>query len=635
MQRSFFTVTTTCIALLLSVAITMAQGVCDQFVGRALEAVDGSCNTLGRNQACYGFTRVEASFQSDMGDDFFTNPADVADVAELETIRTAPLNVATDEWGVAVLVLQANMPETLPGQNVTFILMGDAELENAVASDDAYDPITGIDVTVTFPQGAAVRSGPGDNFNTLGGVTVGTIFNTDGISADGNWLRIVWEERPAWIRRTTVDPIEALATLPTLDENLRTPMQSFYLRTGIGEPSCNEVPDDALLIQGPDNIEIDLTVNGANIALGSSGILRIIDDGSGTPQLEITVLDGEFVVKADNFNPQDVIIRAGQRSTLCLADGNNIGVDGVANDLVVTCAASPPETINFETFRDDWCKLENVPSGLLNYDLSTCTINTHTIQSGENLFRIAQFYCVDLADLVALNSITDPTQIFVGQILTLPPDVCDGTGSTRPPATVINTDAAPTDNTNTNACSVALIYPIQDVNSGTHTFQWTPVAGAGISYELVFFTFEDIQAEVFYSDTPSYTLNLGQQTSTGGEFSWAVNVYQDDGVICSARSPRLIRTGDLNPAPPSDTNFTLGLNCVISSLAGVINATVSWSNLPAGQSVSVTLDDGFTTASGGPFIETNASKIVSIPFYYPAIATATSTTGDNISVTCT
>ncbi len=45
---------------------------------------------------------------------------------------------------------------------------------------------------------------------------------------------------------------------------------------------------------------------------------------------------------------------------------------------------------------------------------------THTVQAGENLFRIALRYGVDMNELAAANGITDPTRIFVGQILEIP-----------------------------------------------------------------------------------------------------------------------------------------------------------------------------------------------------------------------
>ncbi|MDQ7027635.1 MAG: LysM peptidoglycan-binding domain-containing protein [Anaerolineae bacterium] len=46
--------------------------------------------------------------------------------------------------------------------------------------------------------------------------------------------------------------------------------------------------------------------------------------------------------------------------------------------------------------------------------------STHTVQSGENLFRIALRYGIDINELAAANGISDPTHIFVGQELSIP-----------------------------------------------------------------------------------------------------------------------------------------------------------------------------------------------------------------------
>jgi LysM repeat protein len=45
---------------------------------------------------------------------------------------------------------------------------------------------------------------------------------------------------------------------------------------------------------------------------------------------------------------------------------------------------------------------------------------THTVQSGENLFRIALKYGVDINELARVNNITDQRRIFSGQILVIP-----------------------------------------------------------------------------------------------------------------------------------------------------------------------------------------------------------------------
>jgi LysM repeat protein len=45
---------------------------------------------------------------------------------------------------------------------------------------------------------------------------------------------------------------------------------------------------------------------------------------------------------------------------------------------------------------------------------------THVVQSGENLFRIALRYGIDMNELAAANNITDPAQIYAGQVLIIP-----------------------------------------------------------------------------------------------------------------------------------------------------------------------------------------------------------------------
>lgn len=347
--------------MLLSVAVIVAQADCTALMEDAFSALDANCNSAGRNEACYGFNRVEASFLSQIDASTFSQPRDIAAVADIATIRTAPLSSANGTWGIALMNIQANLPDTLPGQSVTFILMGDVEIENAVAPEDAFDPDDGIEVVITTPGGANVRSGPGLTFNVIGGAVVNSNLVADGLSEDNEWIRVIYSDRPAWISRVTVAENPAIDALPVLTADLNTPMQAFYLRTGIGQPECAEAPDDLLLVQGPENIEIEITVNGADISLGSSGALRIIEI-DGIQYLEIIVFDGQFTTGGQT-------IHAGQRSIMCLSDANNPGLDGEANNRIVECPASVPETIPPGEFGETWCVMEDVPDNILNYGL--------------------------------------------------------------------------------------------------------------------------------------------------------------------------------------------------------------------------------------------------------------------------
>jgi hypothetical protein len=473
-------------ACLLSPLLVLSQGLaCPELVNNALEQLNEFCDELGRNQVCYGHDQVQASFITEVDADFFNEPSSTAPVAELSTLVTSPLNSEAGTWGLAIMNIQADLPNTLPGQNVTFILLGDVELENAVSPESAFQPIDGFEFVVNAPTGANLRSGPSQSFNVVGGLPDGARFIADGVSPDGQWLRLVHENSIAWIERAQVGDTGNIDTLPTLTNEQVTPMQAFYLRTGIGQEACVESPDNFLLVQGPENIEVSLTVNGAEVKLGSTGALRVLEQG-GQPFLEVSVLEGEFVV-------DDVPIAAGERSLVCLGDENSRGLDGENNDLVVTCPPSEPETIPPADFDEAWCDLE-IPSALLNYALEAC-YPKHTISSGETLFSIAEAYCTTVDAIVALNNISNPNLIAVGQVLYIPLGSCEGGTPARLPTAVPVTPEATAPVETTPELTPEVTETPSDPCSLVHlneftivpekfTVSWTPEAGGDYTVNI-------------------------------------------------------------------------------------------------------------------------------------------------------
>ncbi|MCI0710935.1 MAG: hypothetical protein L0154_12305, partial [Chloroflexi bacterium] len=109
----------TCFALLLTVAV-MAQETCPDLVQSALESLDRVCQITGRNEICYGNTRVALTGYSDEILTFDA-PGDVEALAHVESVEVSAM-LEPDVWGIAVMKVQANLPGTLPGQNVTFLL---------------------------------------------------------------------------------------------------------------------------------------------------------------------------------------------------------------------------------------------------------------------------------------------------------------------------------------------------------------------------------------------------------------------------------------------------------------------------------------------------------------------------------
>jgi uncharacterized protein YgiM (DUF1202 family) len=366
-----FTVLLGFILTLTSIGLLIAQGTCPAIVEVALQSMGNNCDDLGRNSVCYGYDLVGAEFSEEVNDDFFAQPADIAELGILETIRTSEMNETTSQWGVAVMSLQANIPNSIPGQAVKFVLMGDVEVESAVEPENVSQSVDAIAVTVLGD--ANIRSGAGLTYNVIGGIANGETLMTDGQSDDGNWYRTVVGNRIGWVFRDLVEPDDRLTSLPILSGTSRSLMQSFYLRTGFGVPTCEEAPEDTLMIQGPENIEIDLNINGADIRIGSTIVVRILSPGD---VIEFTVIDGKMVVPGAGPNGTDLIIYENHRTTACLTEPDNRGVDGNSNDRLVGCGDdswTAPEFIPDTPLGEAFCILENVPENLLNYEVDlTC-----------------------------------------------------------------------------------------------------------------------------------------------------------------------------------------------------------------------------------------------------------------------
>ncbi|MBA3874424.1 MAG: hypothetical protein H0X30_35290, partial [Anaerolineae bacterium] len=119
--------------LWLAPALVLAQiNSCPEIVSKALSEADAACKQTGRNQACYGNFNLQATGQPGAENFSFNEVGDIVNIADVQSLKLSPMNVDKGQWGVALMKLQVNIPNTLPGQNVTFLLFGDVEITNAV-----------------------------------------------------------------------------------------------------------------------------------------------------------------------------------------------------------------------------------------------------------------------------------------------------------------------------------------------------------------------------------------------------------------------------------------------------------------------------------------------------------------------
>ena len=304
--------------LLILIAFSSAAAqneVCTAFIQEALAIVAEACATTGRNQACYGNIELAATPRESAPAFTFEQPGDLINIADMETLRLSALDSDENTWGVALMQLQANLPDTLPGQNVTFLLFGDVEIENAV---EPSAPLTTLEASST---GAInVRSAPSTEASIAGSLANGETVMVNGRNADSTWIRIVIPESDSlgWVRAdlaTLQGDVSTLAVVEADDLEIPyTPMQAFYFRSGITGIRCTEAPPDGILIQTPEGAaEITLRANDVTIQLGSTAYLSAQPGDS----MVVSVLEGEGEVTADGST---VIVPEGAYTEIPMTD---------------------------------------------------------------------------------------------------------------------------------------------------------------------------------------------------------------------------------------------------------------------------------------------------------------------------
>lgn len=122
---------------------TLGNLSCPQIVSMAVQTVDAACGELGRNTACYGNRLVQATFQEGSSPRFSAS-GDKAELAALQSLTTSPLDEDTQTWGITLLKALVNIPDTLPGQGVTFLLYGDTTLDGTSPTMNAVRLRTGL-----------------------------------------------------------------------------------------------------------------------------------------------------------------------------------------------------------------------------------------------------------------------------------------------------------------------------------------------------------------------------------------------------------------------------------------------------------------------------------------------------------
>jgi hypothetical protein len=331
-----------CLSLLFAcftVSHVLAQGECADIVAQALETTDENCANLGRDQACYGNAQVEAEAQSWATSFIFGALGDRVDVAAVQTLTLSSLVEDEGLWGVSLMSIQANLPDSQPGQNVTFVVFGQVAVTNAVEVDAVP-----VEIEVTATSNPNIRSFPSTDSVILGSLTTGETLIADGRLEDGTWIRVRREQGGVgWIFAQLLTSEGDLTTLPIVEPSAPVfgPMQAFYFQSGVGDAPCAEAPASGILIQTPEGVgEISLLINEVDIRLGSTAYLQAQPDD----QMSVYIVEGRAEIES-------------QGETVTAPAGTVVQIP-VDNDLAASGAPTDPQPY-------DSAVVANLPTSLL------------------------------------------------------------------------------------------------------------------------------------------------------------------------------------------------------------------------------------------------------------------------------
>jgi Bacterial SH3 domain len=304
------------LCLVFAPLVALAQD-CPTIVNAALSAVDSACSGTGRNQVCYGNIHLNATPQ-DGKTLTFEKSGDIADVADLKALELSSMSLTDESWGVAMMKLQANLPDTVPGQNVTVLLFGNVQIDSTVE--------TPVELAMRARRGVNVRLRPTTNATILTSLKSGQAVVANGRLRDSSWVRVKLDQGVGWVAAAFLSTTGNVNSLNVVDPAsvLFGPMQSFYFKSGVGDRPCEEAPDSGILIQTPKGAaHVTFQINDAEITFGSTVYLQAQPSG----YMTVTVVEGQVRLAAQH---QSMLIPAGTFAQVQLnANGGAAGTPSV------------------------------------------------------------------------------------------------------------------------------------------------------------------------------------------------------------------------------------------------------------------------------------------------------------------
>jgi hypothetical protein len=284
-----------------------------------------------------------------------SNIGQVVPLSQIQGLTTQAADLASGAWGIAVLNIQAGLPEG--AASVRAALFGDSTLTSAVRPEAAALQTLRVRTFDDLP--VLLRAGASRNFPQITRLLFNQEGAADGRNKQNTWVRVRLGELVGWASVNQIRLDGDIESLPIRNDQdilpdflYTAPMQAMTLSNvpPRGKPACAETASGLLLQRSAatgDN-PMRLMVNGVELSFLSATLaLRAAPNDN----LDVMVIDGVVTVRS-----------FGVESTL--ADGEMLQVRlGGANGL--TALAAPKEKV-----RLPFAAVEGVPLTLMPKALS-------------------------------------------------------------------------------------------------------------------------------------------------------------------------------------------------------------------------------------------------------------------------
>jgi LysM repeat protein len=188
----------------------------------------------------------------------------------------------------------------------------------------------------------------------------------------------------------------------------------------------------------------------------------------------------------------------------------------------------------------------------------------HTVQAGETLFSIAQRYGVDVNVLAALNGLSDPNRLQVGQVLLLPAPLAGGQGGALPSADIVPVPAPSIENqapTVSFALGLHADFAGQEAEALLTRFQ--ALGATWVNQKIDWALYESTQGTLNFEALDALILPLDAA---------GLNI-----LLTVTNAPAWARTGSLDQSPPSDfATYGLFVRRLAEQYEGVVDAYQVW-----------------------------------------------------------